>query len=125
VLQRYRREGAAVQEHAEAALAIITEQGFGHLLPFATCNQGWALAAQGQREAGMAQMRQGLAAMQPMDSKVALLEFLALLAETYGQSGQAKAELCLLAEALAHVENTGKRYYAAEVYRSKGELLLQ
>ena len=30
VLHRYRREGVAVQERAEAALAITTEQGLAH-----------------------------------------------------------------------------------------------
>jgi predicted ATPase len=125
VLHRHRREAAAVQEHAEAALAIATEQGFGHLVPFATFNRGWALAAQGQREAGMAQMRQGLAALHTMGNRLALSELLALLAEAYGQSGQAEAGLRLLAEALAHVEYTSERLYEAEVYRIKGELLLQ
>ena len=33
--------------------------------------------------------------------------------------------LALLAEALAHVDTTGERFYAAEVYRLKGELLLR
>ena len=125
VLYRFRREGATAQEHAEAALAIMTEQGFVHNLGFATINRGWALAAQGQREEGLAQMQQGLAATQATGSRIALSEFLALLAEVYGQSGQAEAGLRLLAEALAHVEHTGERFYEAEVYRIKGELLLQ
>jgi predicted ATPase len=125
VLHRHRREGAAVQEHAEAALAIITEQGFGHLLPFATCEQGRALAAQGRREAGMTQMHQVFAALQAMGSRWALSEWLALLAAVYGQSGQAETGLRLLAEALAHVEYMGERYSEAEVYSIKGELLLQ
>jgi predicted ATPase len=73
----------------------------------------------------MTQMHQGLGAMQAMGSRWALSEWLALLAEAYGQSGQAAAGLCLLAEALAYVEYTGERYSAAEVYRIKGVLLLQ
>jgi predicted ATPase len=124
-LYRLRREGAAVQEHAEAALAIMTEQGFVHNLGPVTINRGWALAAQGQREEGLAQMHQGLAATQATESRIALSLFLALLGEVYGQSGQAEAGLRLLAEALAHVEHTGERYCEAEVYRIKGELLLQ
>jgi predicted ATPase len=124
VLYRFRREGATAQEHAEAALAIMTEQGFVHNLGFATINRGWALAAQGQREEGLAQMHQGLATLQATASRLALSEFLALLAEVYGQSGQAEAGLRLLAEALAHVEHTGERFYEAEVYRIKGEILL-
>src|SRR5262249_36022780 len=51
--------------------------------------------------------------------------YLALLAEAYGRAGQAEEGLRLLAEALAHVDTTGERYYAAEVYRLKGELLLR
>ena len=125
VLHRYRREGAAAQEHAEAALAIMTAQGFAHNLGFATINRGWALAAQGQREEGLAQMHQGLAAHRATGSRIALSGYLALLAEVSGQSGQAEAGLRLLAEALAHVDHTGERYYEAEVYRIKGELLLQ
>ena len=51
--------------------------------------------------------------------------YLALLAEVYGHAGQAEEGLRLLAEALAHVDTTGERFYAAEVYRLKGELLLR
>jgi len=51
--------------------------------------------------------------------------FFAVLAEAYGKAGQAEAGLRLLAEALAHVDHTGERHFEAEVYRIKGELLLQ
>ena len=48
-----------------------------------------------------------------------------MLAEAYGGIGQAEEGLRLLAEALAWVDTTGERYCEAEVYRIKGELLLQ
>jgi predicted ATPase len=48
---------------------------------------------------------------------------LALLAEAYGQSGQAEEGLRLLAEALAVMDDTGG-HDEAELYRMKGELLL-
>jgi predicted ATPase len=124
VLHRFRREGSITQERAEAALAIVTEQGFEHNLGTAIHIRGWALAAQGQHEAGIAQMHQGLAAIQATGQVVSLSIFLALLAEAYGKSGQAETGLRLLAEALAHVDHTGERYQEAEVYRIKGELLL-
>jgi predicted ATPase len=47
------------------------------------------------------------------------------LAEAYGQAGQAEAGLRLLAEAVGHVDSTGERAYAAEVYWLKGELLVR
>ena len=49
---------------------------------------------------------------------------LPLLAETYGQGGRADAGLRILTEALASVQNTGERWWEAELYRLKGALLL-
>lgn len=53
------------------------------------------------------------------------VNFLALLAQTYGNAGQIQAGLEALAEALAFTSNMGERYYEAELYRLKGELFLQ
>jgi predicted ATPase len=125
VLHRLRREGAATQEWAEASLTLATEQGFGHQVGFAMFDRGQALATQGQGEAGIAQMHQGLAAIQAMGQRQSLSAWSALLAEAYGRIGQAEEGLRLLAEALAHVDHTGVRVYEAEVYRLKGELLQQ
>jgi predicted ATPase len=49
---------------------------------------------------------------------------LALLAEAYGIMGQPEAGLTVLAEALTRVDTTGERWYAPELYRLKGELIL-
>src|SRR5205807_5675913 len=51
--------------------------------------------------------------------------FLALLAEAYGTMGQPEAGLTVLTEALTHVDKTGERWCEPELYRLKGELLLQ
>ena len=47
----------AVHEHAEAAVALQTEQGFPLWAAFGTSLRGWALAMQGQGEEGLAQLR--------------------------------------------------------------------
>ena len=122
VLHRNRREGAAARERAEAALALVTEQGFGHYAGAVTFERGCALAAQGQYEEGLAQMYQGLADTR---GQVGESMRLAQLAAAYGASAQVEEGLRLLDEALAHVDHTGERFYAAEVYRLKGELLLR
>ena len=124
VLHRLRREWAAAQERAEASLASTTEQGLGQPIGALTLARGAALAAQGHGEVGIVQMHQGLAALRAMGQRLSLSAHLAQLAEAYGQSGQAEEGLRLLAEALVHVDHTGERYYEAEVYRLKGELLL-
>lgn len=50
---------------------------------------------------------------------------LAQLAEAHGTMGLAAKGLPLLTEACARVEQTGECWYEAELWRLKGELLLQ
>jgi adenylate cyclase len=57
-------EWPPVQERAQAMSAIATAQGFGLWQAHATLLLGWALVAQGQVAPGLAQMRQGLEAIQ-------------------------------------------------------------
>src|SRR5262249_25875056 len=53
------------------------------------------------------------------------VQFLELLAEAYGQSGQPEEGLRLLTEVLTVIHKTGERHYEAELYRLQGELTLQ
>jgi predicted ATPase len=123
-MHQCRREGQSTQERAEAALALAREHGFPFWVAWGTILRGWALAAQGQGEEGIAQLRQGLTAYQATGSALMRPHFLALLAEAYGQARQAEAGLTVLTEALAAVDKTGERWWEAETHRLKGELLL-
>ena len=125
MLHQFRREQHTVYAHAETALALCTEQGFAYYLAWVTIIQGWSLAVQGQREAGIEQMRQGLAALQNTDAKRALPYYLALLAEGYGAVGQPDEGLRVLAEAFAAVATAAERRWEAELSRLQGALLLQ
>ena len=62
MVSQFRRDVSAVHEHAEAAVALATAQGFPQWAALGTSFRGWALAMQGQGEAGMAWVRQGIAA---------------------------------------------------------------
>ncbi|WP_459572321.1 adenylate/guanylate cyclase domain-containing protein [Cupriavidus sp. 8B] len=123
-LHQLRREAQLTQACAEAVITLSTEQGFPFWLAWGTILRGWALAEQGSSEEGIAQIRQGLTAYEATGAERARSYFLALLAESYGNAGQAKAGLIVLAEALAMVDKTGERCYEAELHRLKGELLL-
>ncbi len=124
-LHQFRQEGQAAQQWAEAVMTVSTEQGFPLLLARGTIVRGWALAEQGQREEGVAQTRQGLAAYRATGAELRRPHYLALLAEAYGKVGRAEEGLSVLAEALAQMHRTGERAYEAELYRLKGELTLQ
>lgn len=106
-------------------MALAGDQGLPQWLTLGTILRGWALATQGQAEEGIAQIRQALAAWRAMGAGLAVSHWLVLLAEAYGHAGQAEEGLHLLAEARAHVDCTGERHYAGEVYWLTGELLLQ
>jgi predicted ATPase len=125
IFHQFRREPQAVSERAEAAITLCTEQGFAYYLAWGMTMQGWAQVTQSQDEASLAQIRRGLAALQATRAAVRLPYYMALLAEACGQTGHAVEGLTLLAEALAQVHNTGESWTEAELYRLKGELLLQ
>ena len=118
------REGPVAREQAEAVITLSTEHGFTHWWALGTIMRGWARATQGQSAEGLAEIRQGLAAWQATGARGAGPGLLGMLAEAYGQGGQAEEGLRVLAEGLVMVEHTGERRHEAELYRLKGELLL-
>jgi class 3 adenylate cyclase/predicted ATPase len=124
ILHLLRREAAVAKERAEAARALCTEQGSADYLAWGTVLWGSAWAAQGAWAEGLAQMREGLAAYEPRN-RVPRLLFLGLLAEACGWAGQVEAGLRALHEALEVMQTSEERLYEAEVYRLRGELLLQ
>jgi TOMM system kinase/cyclase fusion protein len=123
-LHQFRREGQAAQAQAEAAMTMSSEHGFVQLLAQEKILRGWALAAQGQGEAGIAQMREGLAAWGAIGAALYRAYQLMQLAEVYGTAGQAEEGLRVLAEARAAVPHKEGRFYEAELSRLEGELLL-
>jgi predicted ATPase len=124
ITHQFRREGQAAQESAEEALTLSTEQELPQWVGLATTLSGWALAGQGQAEEGIAQIHQGLTAWRATGAELARPWYLALLAEAHANAGQAEEGLSVVAEALAAVDKTGERWWKAELYRLKGELLL-
>ena len=119
IVHQCRREVAA-HAQAAAAMTLATEQGFAQWVAWGTVLHGWALAMQGQGEAGLAAIRQGLAAEPATGATLWQPYFLGLLAEAYGAGGHPDAGLTALAEALAVLDTTELRYYAAELSRLKG-----
>jgi TOMM system kinase/cyclase fusion protein len=123
-LHQCRREAQTTQERAETVMALARQQGFIQRLAGGTMLRGWALAMQGARTEGIAEMRQGLATYQTIGAGVGRTHWLALLAEAYGQAGQTAAGLAVVADALGVVDKYGEPWWEAELHRLKGALLL-
>ena len=125
VLSQHRRDVAATQAHAETLMALAAAQGFEHRVAQGRMLWGWTLAMQGDAATGLTHIHQGVEAIQTIGQKLNRPCHLGYLAEAYGQAGQPEAGLSVLDEALTLVEATEERWWEAELYRLKGELLLQ
>jgi predicted ATPase len=125
MLHQCRREPQLVHECADAALAIAAERRFSFWRAGGTVLRGWALAREGTQASGIAQIRQGLAAWLETGSETYRTYYMALLAKALGLEGQVSEGLAVLAEAIGVVERTGERLYEAELFRLRGEFLLQ
>jgi predicted ATPase len=118
-------EAPVVQAQADTLLSLATAQGFAFWVGMGRCWQGWALAVQGQGEAGMAQLHQGLAAVFATGQMLTRPLCLVLLAEAAGYAGHTEEGLRLLAEALAAFEASRRGDMLTEAYRLQGEFLLR
>jgi predicted ATPase len=125
ILHCLRREAPAAQVQAEALMGLARQHEFPDRAVRGTVLRGWALAAQGQRAEGIAQMRQGMDTQQSMGARLQRPYDLTLLAEAYGWIGQIANALPLLEEALALTHQYGGHFYQAEVHRLTGEILLR
>jgi predicted ATPase len=125
LLHHLRREPQAARAQAEAELVLCMEGSFGPYGAWGLLPRGWAVAEQGEMAEGITQIRQGFAEWQATGSLRAWPWFLAVLAEACSKAGQIDEGRHALEEALEAVQNHGERFYEAEVYRLKGELLLQ
>lgn len=122
-LQQFCGTSDAVEKQAGAAIAVSTEYGFPYYLAWGTILHGWAVAERGQVERGMAQLREGLAAMGATGCEFRRSYYLSLLAQVCGRAGQMDEGLDLLQEALTSAEVSGEHWKDAELYRLRGELL--
>ncbi len=124
MVRYFRRDWPEGQKQTEMMLALGNEQGFRFFLIMGALHQGGILAQTEKGKNGIEQLRQGLEIFQSSGTKLMRPYWLVLLAEAYGNAEQPEVGLEVLDEALAQVEKTGERFYEAELYRLKGELLL-
>jgi predicted ATPase len=105
------RRGSADSRHLWGALGTIL--------------RGWAKVKNGDVAEGISLLRSGSAAWRATGAEVYMPHFIALLARACKIAGQIEEALVLLDDALHIVERTGERWFAAELHRHKGQLLLR
>jgi predicted ATPase/class 3 adenylate cyclase len=118
-------DNAVLGERVDQLVALTTEQGFPYWAAQATIYRGWVKVMNGDITEGISLLRSGLAAYRATGAAAWTTHYLALLAKACELAGQIEEASSLMDDALRIVERTGEGWFAAELNRSKGQLLLQ
>jgi len=118
-------DGAALDEWADQLVEVTTEQGIPSWRALGIIHRGWAKVKNGDVTEGTSLLRGGSAAWRATGAELWLPYYFALLAAACEIAGQIEEAVTLLDEALQIVEKTGERWFAAELYRHRGQLLLR
>jgi class 3 adenylate cyclase/tetratricopeptide (TPR) repeat protein len=118
-------DDATLGERADELAAVATEQGFPVWCAHGAVYRGWAKVKNGNVAEGIALLRSGLSALPATGAKGWTPYYISFLSGAYEIAGQIDEAVTSLDDALRVAEMTGERWFEAELYRRKGELLLQ
>jgi len=124
VFEMIRRQPAEAHRAAQAMMSFSQEHGLSFFLAHGRFMLAYARWHQGEPEAGMSEMREGMAEIRNQDlyAHVPLMEM--LMAEAEAKMGRIDAAIAMIDEQLTKMERTGQRWVEAETYRVRGQMLL-
>jgi tetratricopeptide (TPR) repeat protein len=125
VLYHLCRDITAFRDAAERVIGICTEHGFVYWLAHGTVNLGTAIAEQGRGEEALVLINQGFSAARATGAEVNRVDFLRGLAQAYSALNRFDDALDTLSKTLAIGLEHEDLYLTAEIFRLKGELLMQ
>ncbi|PWT93767.1 MAG: hypothetical protein C5B56_00180, partial [Proteobacteria bacterium] len=123
VFAAVRRSLDQATAHAEALLELGTTHGLPSWRGFANFTLAWA--ARRRNPQALVEMRAALALQSEMNFRTEQALLGTLLAEAEAEAGELDAALATVEEQFAAIEQTGERWFAAEVHRARGEILLK
>ena len=119
-----RREPEQMRTRAEARLALATESGYFTGRVISEIYLGWADALAGDLDGGIARMRCHMSELKAAGSEYITDRCLSFIATALGRLCRFDEALKIVDESFVFIERTGQQYYAAELRRLRGELLL-
>ena len=118
-------DDVTLDERVAQLVAVTTEQGLPHWRAQGTIGRGWVEVKNGNVAEGISLLRSGSAAYRATGAEIWIPHFMALLARACEIAGRVEEAVTQLDDALQIVERTGERWFVAELYRHKGQLLLR
>jgi predicted ATPase len=114
-----------LEQRVDGLLAIAADQGFPFYRATGAIFRGWIKAKNADVTEGLSLLRAGSSAYCATGATVWMSLYIALLAGACEIAGQVEEAAARLDQALQLVERTGERWFAAELHRQKGRLLLR
>ena len=125
MLNQFDHNAAVAQRFAEEAIELCTEHQFAYYLAWARIIHGWTTVHTGNNQVGMAEMGKGLDDFKETGAGLRLPYYLSLLAEAEGHAGQPEKALATVDQALQKANAYGEKWHYADLFRLRGQLLLQ
>ena len=125
VFEVMRRNHVRAAEYIRALASVAYEHDLALWKTLAFFLEGWSAWHAGDRNAGLVQMRAGVA--QLAEREISLFSGLIRteLAQAEAESGEVDGSLLTLENALVYCEHIGQRWFDAEIHRIRGEILLK
>lgn len=124
-VHQHRRESPLVATYAQEAMAVCEEHGFESFRAQSSMLLGWAIAVNGDTEAGTERLLTALADWQATGTGMRLSFYYSLLAESLYRANKPREGLGYISKAESVIEGSGERRWEAETRRLKADLLNQ
>jgi predicted ATPase len=111
--------------YVRAYCDLAREHGMPMWLANGVFQEGWLRWHEGDRDAGTAQMHEGLGLLHGQAQSVFVPFYRVVLAETEAKAGDTEAALATVAVALASMTKTGECWFLGEAHRVRGEIVLK
>jgi predicted ATPase len=120
-----RLDAHAAEPYAAETLELGRAQELPLHIRYGILKCAWVRARLGDRNEGLAQMRQGLDSLRQRGDTLVVPFYSALLAEFEAEAGEIDAAVGTIDRTLAEIERIGQRTFEAEAHRIRGEILLR
>jgi DNA-binding winged helix-turn-helix (wHTH) protein/predicted ATPase len=114
---------ALATENANLSVQLATEHGLAQPKAWSMGVAGWCVAENGDPEDGAALAMQAIDEMRKIHSRHFLPYLFGLLADVHFKVGHGVEAMKAVEDGLATAEATGERFYNAELFRLRAELL--
>lgn len=118
----WRGDWQALKTHNDRMVALAKEGGFSYFVATGVFVDGLCQVADGRREEGLALMREGIETLRAIEGRTSVRRFAGEYAEQLALAGKLDEGLELLSGEIETMR--ADRYWEAELFRVKGELLL-